>query len=92
MWLSGGVDYEVAMCSSMNDSSVNETGSVNTTVALCLKVTIFGDDTVEGMEYINVSFTHSVYQASFVGPSQAQVHIMDDDGELYQYYNMQAAL
>ena len=78
------------MCSSMNDSSTNETDSmlgsgmaVNVMEALCLNITIFGDDTVEDMEYINVSFTPSddQEQASFVGPSQAQVHIMDNDGE-----------
>jgi hypothetical protein len=56
-------------------------GMTNDIVALCLNVTIFGDDIVEGMEYINVSFTHSDNQASFVGPSQAQVRIIDNDGE-----------
>ena len=81
------------MCSSMNDSSTNETDSmlgsgmaVNVTEVLCLNVTIFGDDTVEGMEYINVSFTPSddQDQASFIGPAQAQVYIMDNDGELLE--------
>ena len=92
------MDYQIAMCSSMNDSSNstsdfvsgNDTGSMNdsmpgsgmTAVALCLNITVLGDDIVEDMEYINVSFT-SDDQASFVGPSQAQVHIVDDDGELY---------
>ena len=54
----------------------------NTSSALCLNVTIFGDDAVEGVEYINVSFTPLDSQVIFVGPSQAQVHIVDDDGGL----------
>ena len=92
----GDVDYQIVMCSSMNDSSNSSSdffsgdgsgfmnsmpGSGMTAVALCLNITIIGDDTVEDMEYINITFT-SDDQASFVGPSQAQVHIVDDDGEL----------
>ena len=62
---------------------MNETSdSGSATIALCLNITIFGDDTVENMEYINVNFTLSDDWAFFIGPSQAQVHIMDDDGEL----------
>ena len=74
------------MCSSMNSSSTNETddsGMSVVAVALCLSVTIFGDDIVDGdMEYINVNFTASNDQGFFVGPTLAQVFIMDDDGEL----------
>ena len=91
MWSAGDVDYQIAMCSSMNDSSTNESDSMlgsgmaaNITAVLCLNVTILGDDTVEDMEYINISFTPSddQDQVYFFGPSQAQVHIVDDDGEL----------
>ena len=84
MRYAGDVDYQIAECSNMSSSSMNETsdsGMANATVALCLNITIFGDDTAEDMEYINVNFTLSDDQASFVGPSQAQVHIMDNDGE-----------
>ena len=73
------------MCNSMNSSSTNETdgsGMSAVAVALCLSVTIFGDDIVEGeMEYINVTFTSLDDQGFFVGPTLAQVFIMDDDGE-----------
>ena len=49
--------------------------------ALCLNVTIFGDDIVEDVEYVSVSFTALDDQVIFIGPSEAQVHILDDDGE-----------
>ena len=93
----GDTDYQIAMCSSMNNSfnstsgfgsgysSTPGSGSDMTNEALCLNITIFGDDIVEDMEYINISFT-SDDQAMFDGPSQAQVYIMDNDGELSNKY------
>ena len=73
----------------MNDSDsgsgfMNVSGSgsgPNQSVALCLNITIFGDDIVEGVESIIVSFISLNSQVAFVGPSDAQVNIMDDDGE-----------
>ena len=53
----------------------------NHSSALCLNVTVFGDDIVEDVEYINVSFTPLDDQVIFIGPSEAQVRIVDDDGE-----------
>ena len=49
----------------------------------CLNVTIFGDDIVEGVEYISVNFVPLDDQVIFVGPSEAQVRIVDNDGKLY---------
>ena len=54
----------------------------NRSLALCLNITIFGDNIVEGVENIIVSFTPLNSQVAFVGSSNAQVNIMDDDGEL----------
>ena len=69
--------------SGSGSSSGSGSGSQqNPSSVLCLNVTIFGDDTVEDVEYINVSFTPLDNQVIFVSPSQAQVHIVDDDGEL----------
>ena len=73
----------------MNDSDsgsgfMNVSGSgsePNQSLALCLNVTIFGDDIVEGVETIIVSFIPLNNQVAFVGPSDAQVDIVDDDGE-----------
>ncbi len=54
----------------------------NRSSAFCLNVTIFGDDIVEGVEYINITFTPLNNQVAFAGPSEAQVLIVDDNGEL----------
>ena len=48
---------------------------------LCVNITIVGDNTIENTEYINVSFTPVYDQVIFIGPSQAQVHIIDDDSK-----------
>jgi hypothetical protein len=56
--------------------------------AFCFNVTIFGDDIVEGVEYINVNFVPMDDQVIFIGPSEAQVHIVDNDGELYTKYSV----
>jgi hypothetical protein len=53
----------------------------NRSSVLCLNVTIFGDDIVESVEYINVTFTPLNNQVAFAGSSEAQVRIVDDDGE-----------
>ena len=53
----------------------------NPSSAFCLNITIIGDDIVEGVENIIVSFTPLNSQVAFVGPSNAQVNIIDDDGD-----------
>ena len=62
--------------------SGSESGSgPNPSSAFCLNITIIGDDIVEGVENIIVSFTPLNSQVAFVGPSNAQVNIIDDDGD-----------
>ena len=53
----------------------------NQSSVLCLNVTIFGDDIVEGMEAIFINFISLNDQVVFAGPLDAQVRIMDDDGK-----------
>ena len=53
----------------------------NQSSVLCLNVTIFGDDIVEGMEAIIINFMPLNDQVVFAGPSKAQVQIVDDDGK-----------
>ena len=57
-------------------------GSDMSALVICLNVTIIGDDTVEDVEYINVTFTPVDNQTVIIGSSQAQVIIVDDDGEI----------
>jgi hypothetical protein len=69
--------------SSSDSGSDSGSGSgPNRSSALCLNVTIFGDDIVEGVEYIYITFTPLNNQVAFAGSSEAQVRIVDDDGEL----------
>ena len=65
----------------MNISGSGSGSGPNQSVALCLNITIFGDDIVEGVENIFISFMSLNSQVAFVGPSDAVVNIMDDDGE-----------
>ena len=60
----------------------------NQSSVLCLNVTIFGDDIVEGMEAIFINFISLNDQVVFAGPLDAQVRIMDDDGKFALLYIM----
>ena len=79
---SGSGFMNVSGSGSGSGSSSGSGSGPNRSSAFCLNVTIIGDDIVEGVENIIVSFTPLNSQVAFVGPSNAQVNIMDDDGEL----------
>jgi hypothetical protein len=79
---SGSGFMNVSGSGSGSDSDSGSGSGPNQSSVLCLNVTIFGDDIVEGVEYIYITFTPLNNQVAFAGSSEAQVRIVDDDGEL----------